>query len=231
VSAPRTPDDRSADRMRALVESVQAPPSLHARIEAERERRASRRTRRRAWIAGGAVAAAIAALAAVLVVVLAPTEPPTVLDAVAAAGRGPEAPAPARDASDPDDLARSVDGVAFPAWSDETPPYRAVGERSDTLGGRRAATVYYSGPRGARLAYTIVAGTELDWPEGARRSVRDGEEVWLLRRPESVVATWREGGHQCVLSAPAAVPDDAVLALAARSASRSSPGYDTETDG
>jgi hypothetical protein len=58
--------------------------------------------------------------------------------------------------------------------------------------------------------------------------VRDGEEVWLLRGPENVVATWREGGHQCILTAPAAVPDDAVLALAARSASRSSPGYDAD---
>ncbi|HEX2504193.1 MAG TPA: hypothetical protein VHK00_09620, partial [Miltoncostaeaceae bacterium] len=48
-------------------------------------------------------------------------------------------------------------------------PYRAVGERSDTIEGRQAATVYYSGPRGARVAYTIVAGPALDWPEGARR--------------------------------------------------------------
>jgi hypothetical protein len=216
--------------MRALVGSVQAPPALHARIEAERARRASRRARRRAWLAGGAAAAAVAALAATLVVVLAPAQPPTVLDAAAQAGRGPEAPAPARDASDPDDLARSVDGVSFPAWSDEV-PYRAVGERSDTLDGRRAATVYYSGPRGARVAYTIVAGPPLDWPEGSRRAVRDGEEIWLLRRPGGVVATWRELGHQCVLSAPASVPDDAVLTLAARSAGRSSPGYDGAASG
>jgi hypothetical protein len=47
----------------------------------------------------------------------------------------------------------------------------------------------------------------------------------------SIVATWREGGHQCILTAPAAVPDDAVLALTARSARRSSPGYDEAADG
>jgi hypothetical protein len=211
--------------MRGLVGSVEAPPGLHARIEAERARLAARRARRRSWLAGGAAAAAIAALAATLVVVLSPADSPSVLDAASLADRGPEAPAPARDASDPDDLARSVDGVSFPAWSDEV-PYRAVGERSDTLEGRRAATVYYSGPRGALVAYTIVAGAPLDWPEGARRAVRDGEEIWLLRRPGGVVATWRELGHQCVLSAPAAVPDDAVLTLAARSAGRASPGYE-----
>lgn len=230
MSAPGTPDDRSVARMRALVGSVEAPAALHARIEAEQARQASRRARRRAWLAGGAVAVALAALAAALVVVLAPSEPPTVVEAAALAGRGPAAPAPARDASDPDDLARSVDGVAFPAWSDAV-PYRAVGERSDTIEGRQAATVYYSGPRGARVAYTIVAGPALDWPEGARQAVRDGEEIWLLRRPGGVVATWRELGHQCVLSAPASVPDDAVLTLAARSAGRSSPGYEGAASG
>ena len=187
--------------MRALVESVQAPPALHARIEAERARRAGRRTRRRAWAAGGAVAVALAALAAALVLVLAPAGGPTVLDASALAARGPEAPAPARDPSDPGALARSVDGVAFPAWSGEL-PWRATGERSDTLEGRRAATVYYSGPGGARLAYTVVGGGALDWPEGSRRTVRGGLEIWLLRRAGGVVATWRERGHQCVISAP-----------------------------
>jgi len=224
VRTPETPHDPSVIRMRALVESVQAPPALRARIEAERARRASRRSRRRAWAAGGAVAVVIAALAAALVVVLAPASPPTVLDATALAARGPEGPAPARDPADPDALARSVDGVAFPAWSGEL-PWRATGERSDTLDGRRAATVYYSGPGATRLAYTIVGGSALDWPEGSRRTVRGGVEVWLLRRPGAVVATWRERGHQCVISGPASVSDDVVLTLAARAGSRSTPGY------
>ncbi len=226
MSAPGTPGDPSVARMRALVESVTAPPAVHARIRAERDRRASRRARLRAWTAGGAVAVALAALAVALVMALAPASSPSpsVLDAVALAGRGPEAPAPARDRADPDALARQVEGVAFPAWSGDL-PWRASGERSDALGGRPAATVYYSGPGSARLAYTIVGGGPLDWPEGSRRAIRDGVEVWLLRRPGAVVATWRERGHQCVISAPASVPDDVVLGLAARAGGRSSPGY------
>jgi hypothetical protein len=218
------PEDPSVARMRALVETVHAPPALRARIDAERARRAARRRRLRAWTGGGAVGVAIAALAAALVVVLSPASKPSVLDAVAAAGRGPQAPAPARDPADPDALARSVDGVAFPAWSGEL-PWRATGQRSDTLEGRAAATVYYAGPGAARLAYTIVGGGALEWPEGSRRTVRDGVEVRLLRRPDAVVATWREHGHQCVISAPASVPEGAVLTLAARAGGRSPAGY------
>jgi hypothetical protein len=229
VRTPGTPDEASVARVLALVESVTAPPALHASIRAERDRRASRRTRLRAWAAGGAVAVALVALAAALVVVLAPASGPSVLDAAALAGRGPEAPAPARDPADPDALALSVEGVAFPAWSEER--WRATGKRSDTLEGRRAATVYYSGAGAARLAYTIVGGGALEWPEGSRRTVRDGLEVRLLRRPGGVVATWREQGHQCVISAPASVPDGVVLTLATRAGGRSSPGYGAPAPG
>jgi hypothetical protein len=219
-------DDPAVVRMRTLVESVDAPPAVRARVEAERAQRASLRTRRRAWVAGGAVAAAFAALAAVAVMLLAPARSPAVLDAVALAGRGPEAAAPARSPTDPDELTRSVDGLAFPARLGEV-RWRPSGERSDTLSGRRAATVYYSGPDGGRLAYTIVSGPALDWPEGSRRVVRGGVEARLLHRDGQVVATWRQLGHQCIVSAPASVSDDVVLTLAARSAEGSPPGYGT----
>ena len=224
MTRPGAPGEPGGARLRALVGSVDAPAALHARIAAHRERIAARRARRGALAAGGAAVAVLAALAAVLVVVLAPSRPPAVLDAVALAGRGPEAPAPPRASSDPGDLARAVDGVAFPAWSGDL-PWRATGERRDALDGREAATVYYEGPRGARVAYTIVGGGALDSPEGSRRVVRRGVEIWLLRRPGGAVATWREGGRQCVISASASVPDDVLLGLAASSASRSSPGY------
>jgi len=221
----RGPQDDPAARMRSLVDSVQAPPDLHARVEADRDRIAARRGRRRAWAAGGAAAAALAALVAALVIVLSPASTPTVLGAADLSARGPAAPAPARDASDPDALARGVDGVAFPAWEGDV-PWRASGERSDTLSGRHAATVYYAGPRGSQLAYTIVDGPVLAWPEGSQRFLRDGTEVWVLRRPGQVVATWRERGHQCVITGPSSIPDDAVLTLAADSAARARPGYD-----
>jgi hypothetical protein len=224
---PRGPQDDPAARVRSVVESVQAPSELHARVEADRDRIAARRGRRRAWVAGGAAAAALAALVAALVIVLSPGGAPTVLAAADLSARGPAAPAPARDAADPDALARGVDGVAFPAWEGDV-PWRASGERSDTLSGREAATVFYRGPAGSRLAYTIVSGPALAWPEDARRVVRDGTEVWVLRRPGQVVATWRERGHQCVITGSASVPDEAVVALAADSAARTRPGYDED---
>ncbi len=147
---------------------------------------------------------------------------PTALDAAALAARGPTAPPPPVSPAEPQTLARNVEGVAFPAWSRRG--WRAAGERSDTLEGRRAATVYYDGPAGVRLSYTIVAAPALAWPDGARRAVRRGVEIRLLRSDRAVVATWRVAGHQCVLSAPAAVSDEAVLALASRAGGPATEG-------
>ncbi|HEX2502387.1 MAG TPA: hypothetical protein VHK00_00460 [Miltoncostaeaceae bacterium] len=213
----RMPGDPAVERMRALVRSVEAPPALRARITA-------RRARRRALGAGAAAAAVLTALAVAVAVVLLPQgTSPTALDAAALAARGPTAPPPPIDPADPDDLARDVEGVAFPAWSQEA-GWRAAGERSDTLEGRRAATVYYDGPAGVRLSYTIVAAPALAWPDGGRRAVRRGVEIRLLRSDRAVVATWRVAGHQCVLSAPAAVSDEAVLALASRAGGPATEG-------
>jgi hypothetical protein len=208
----RMPDDPAVARMRALVRSVEAPPGLRARI-------AVRRARRRALAAGAAGAALLTALAMAAAVLLLPQgDSPTALDAVALAARGPTAPPPTVSPAEPQNLARSVEGVAFPAWPG------AAGERSDTLDGRRAVTVYYDDPAGVPLSYTIVAAPALAWPDGARRAVRRGVEIRLLRSDRAVVATWRVAGHQCVLSAPAAVSDEAILALASRAGGPATEG-------
>ncbi len=213
----RMPDDPAVARMRALVRSVQAPPALRARI-------AARRARRRAVGAGVACAALLTAVAVAVAVLLLPQgDSPTALDAAALAARGPTAPPPPVSPADPEALARSVEGVAFPAWSGGV-GWRAAGERSDTLDRRRAVTVYYDGPAGVRLSYTIVAAPALAWPDGARRAVRRGVEIRLLRSDRAVVATWRAAGHQCVLSAPSAVSDEALLALASRAGGPATEG-------
>ena len=113
-----------------------------------------------------------------------------------------------------------VDSVSAPAG------LRARAARWDRLAGRDAATVYYAGPRGTRLAYTIVGGSPLAWPERARLVARRGVEVRLLRLPGTVVATWRRGGHQCVISAPASVSDTTMVALASGAGEEPAPpGY------
>jgi hypothetical protein len=205
------PDPDSA-RIRAAIESVQAPPSLRTWIAAEYERTAPRRARRQRMRWTGALAATAAAAGAALALVL-PAGTPTVLQAAALAADGPTAAAPARDPAHPDRLTKAVDGVVFPTWSDRY-SWRPSGQRADTLDGRRAVTVFYDDPGGERVAYTIVAGHSLDWPQGSQRVVRHGVEVHLLRRDKRIVATWREHGHQCVLSAPASVPQGRMIELA-----------------
>jgi hypothetical protein len=224
-------DDPAAGQIRALTRSVTAPPELRGAVARSAERLAARRARRRrAMVGAGALAAVAAAVAAALVLFAGPAGSPTVLDAAALAARGPAAPAPPPDAARPGALAREVEGVAFPAWSDPV-PWRPSGQRTDRLAGRLAGTVFYVGPRRVQLAYTIVGGPALAWPEAGRRVRRDGVEVHLTRSGGWVVATWRQGGHQCVISAPASVPDRAMLALAASSggsAAATVPGYSSE---
>ena len=201
------------ERMRATIAGVEAPASLRERIADEARRTAPRRMVRQRLRLSGALAAVAAAGGAALAIVL-PSGAPTVLQAAALATRGPVAAAPPANAAHPAQLRRTVDGVTFPTWSDRY-PWAASGQRSDTLHGRHTVTVYYDSPRGVRLAYTIVAGKALAWPSGAQRFVRHGVEVHLLRDSGRIVATWREHGHQCVISAPPSVPADRMVELAA----------------
>ncbi|MGD9696819.1 MAG: hypothetical protein AB7V42_14305 [Thermoleophilia bacterium] len=219
-------EERAAERIRELTGAVRAPDRIHEAVAAERERAAVRRANRRARLVGGAVAAAVAALVALLTVVLWPAGgAPSVLEAAGLAGRGAAATAPPPDPARPGALDLAVDGVRFPAWGAET-AWHASGQRSDTLSGRRTATVFYTGG-GTTVAYTIVAGPPLPWPEGSRRVDREGVEVWVTRDGDRRIATWREGGRQCVISGPATVADDVLVDLAARTA-RAGPGYSAQ---
>ena len=68
---------------------------------------------------------------------------PSVSDAAALAARGPTQAAPAPDPTLPGArLQESVGDVYFPNWTSKL-GWTAIGERTDTLGGRTAVTVYY----------------------------------------------------------------------------------------
>lgn len=207
-------DEAQAERGRAMiqaaVEQTSAPLALRERIEAERSRA---KPARRPWLLGGSFAGVAAAAAAALVLATGGGSAGlSVAEAADLAQLGPAAPAPAVDATHPSLLKRSVGGVTYPSWQDEF-PWHASGARVDKVEGRRAVTVFYENPSHTRIGYTIVDGKPLGEPSG--RGLRQGDEHYVvLKRGARTVVTWRRGGHTCVLSGPASVPSERLLALA-----------------
>lgn len=176
-----------------------APAHLRARIEAARPTRRVVLRRRLGYAAG--LAGALAAVALALVLALPSGTPggPSVSDAAALATRGPSQPPPAPDPAEPRGrLGQTVGEVYFPNWATRF-GWRAVGARTDSLGGHHAVTVYYEW-RGQRVAYTIVASPPLAEPS-AHRMVLNGTELRTMTVNGRLVVTWREGDDTCVLSA------------------------------
>ena len=66
-------------------------------------------------------------------------------------------PAPAQDAAHPGLLRLRVDGLAFPYYG-RSAGWEATGARTDTLGGRRVLTVFYTVHGADRVGYSIVSG-------------------------------------------------------------------------
>jgi anti-sigma factor RsiW len=131
------------------------------------------RRRRRLWPAAALAAAATVAAFALLLA----ARGPAVDEVLAVAAR----PATAQAT-----LERPFEGVRFPSYE----KWRATGERTDVIDGRRVRTVFYE--RGGRvIAYAIVAGPALS-DDGALRAVRaDGV----------VAVTWTRDGRTCVIAA------------------------------
>jgi hypothetical protein len=213
-------DDEAAERGRAMIAAAvadtTAPLALRERIAADaarRQRPGPTRRRRLAWPAGG-LAAALAALAIAVVLASGGGGGPTAVAVASAAQAGPTHAAPPVDRTHQDLLVRAVDGVAFPDWSGEF-SWKASGERSDTIEGRGTRTVFYTGPSGARAAYTIVSGHALDVPAGAQTRTVHGTQLHVARGGAGQVVTWERRGHTCVMSAPASVPTSRLLELAA----------------
>lgn len=198
------------------VEGTSAPLALRARIErleAEsarggrpgRVRRAP--ARRLSWLIPAAAATAAAAL---LVALILPLGGLTVEDTLAAATRPIDSPA-MPDPQNDKLLAEQVDGVRFPNFAGKF-GWRAVGVRVDELEGRDMRTVFYE-RGGKRIAYTIVAGEQLEWPD-VEPTVRDGVKLRPFDAEGREVVTWLRGGQTCVLSGEA-VSEATLLELAA----------------
>lgn len=176
-----------------------APAGLRARVEAARPARHVVARRRIAY--GGSVAGALAVVVLALVLLLPSGTPgaPSVSDAAALAARGPVRAAPTPDPSRPTArLNESVDEVYFPNWASRL-HWRAVGERSDRLGGHIAVTVYYAWGS-ARIAYTIVGAPALAQPAARETTWQNGTELRTLTVNGRLVVTWRRAGDTCVLS-------------------------------
>jgi hypothetical protein len=215
---PDPDDDDLAERGRELVAAAvaetQAPLALRERLETQRERAQPARRRRRIGIAGSLAAIGAAVAAALVISLNGAGGTPSVLATVQLAGGGPTLPAPKVDAGNRNLLDAELDGVPFPEWNAKF-RWRATGARRDEIEGRPATTVFYDNPRGARAAYTILGGAAIDPPQGARTVHKNGFELHVLRRGMQQVVVWDRNGHTCVMSAPASVPEERLIALAA----------------
>jgi anti-sigma factor RsiW len=192
------------ERERRVVEALhharatdRAPDRLRARIEAARPSRTVL-VRRRLVYAGG-LAGALAAIAVALVLALPGGTPgsPSVSEAAALAARGSTESPPAPDPADPDtNLYRTVGEVQFPNWNRLR--WHAVGARTDTLDGHKAATVYYQW-HDKRIAYTIVSAPALAKP-AAHPTWVHGTELRTMTQGGRLVVSWYRSGDTCVLS-------------------------------
>jgi hypothetical protein len=199
------------------AETTGAPLALRSRVEAMGEGRGRRHgargpsTRTRLggirWPAAGAVAAGVAAvLAAVMLIGGGPG-----IDDVAAAAVRPPTAAIAAVPPGAKLLREHYDGVAFPDYAGKF-GWRARGTRTDDIGGRSTRTVFYE-KGGRRIAYTVVGGDALAWPDRSQKAAREGIPLRALRAGGRDVVTWRRRGHTCVLSAKG-VPREVLLDLA-----------------
>ncbi len=207
VAAALDEQRRAMTLIRGAAGEVRAPLALRERLEADRARLARPRARRR-WFSV-ATAGALAAALLLAVVLAGPSGGPTLDEAAAFGAQPATGPAPAAEGKL---LAAEQDGVAFPEWGAKF-GWEATGIRRGEVDGRDATTVYYE-KDGKTLAYTIVGGEALDWPEDARTVKAEGTRVDLFRTDDGrPAATWWRDGHSCVLAGEG-VPDEALAKLA-----------------
>jgi hypothetical protein len=210
---------RRAVAIMRTLESVEAPSLLRRSIQTltagEAEPASARPPsahRRRRTVplrlqAGAAVALAAAAVVAVVLALTtggssAPTAAPTVLQASSSALRPSTQPPPAQSRHNPNLLAASAAGIAFPYWGDRF-GWQTAGARTDTLAGRTVTTVFYTHRGAGRVWYSIVSGAALPVPVGGATIERHSVSFHVVRAANPTVVTWREAGHTCILTARA----------------------------
>jgi hypothetical protein len=128
------------------------------------------------------------------------TGAPTVLQASGAGLRTATGAAPAENPYNPHLLAASAAGIDYPYWGGKL-GWRAVGARTDTIGGRTVTTVFYTNSRARRIGYSIVSGAALEIPAGGSSVQRHGVSFHVLGHANPTILTWREAGHTCILTA------------------------------
>ena len=205
------------DAILTAAETTGAPLALRTRVEglqARGRRHGDRRPEGRTrlggirWPAAGLVAGALAVVLGALVLV---GGGPGIEDVAAAATRPAKAPVAAVPPQSKL-LQERVGKVAFPNYAGKF-GWKAVGTRTDEIGGRTTRTVVYE-QGGKRIAYTVVAGDALSEPGDATRATREGITLRALEADGREVVTWRRQGQTCVLSSKD-VPRDELLTLAA----------------
>lgn len=196
----------------AVGEDNAGESSVSATAGAGRGRGATQRMRERAsrrssslrrpsrLVAGGAFAAAVAVVLVLVLTSGGATSAPTVLQASSAGLRAATAAAPAENPHNPHLLAVSAAGIHYPYWGAKL-GWKAVGARTDTLGGRTVTTVFYANSRARRIGYSIVSGAALETPAASATVQRHGVSFHVLSRANPTVVTWREAGHTCILTA------------------------------
>ena len=189
-------DQRRAVTLVRSLERVEAPTLLRRSIELAARRHSTRPAGTRTasavrrssslrlpsrLVAGLAFVAA--AVAVVLVLVLTTggsTSAPTVLQASRSGLRTATGAAPAESPHNPHLLAVSAAGIDYPYWGGKL-GWRAVGARTDTVGGRTVTTVFYTNSRARRIGYSIVAGDRAGDPRRQRLGAAPRRE---LPRPQ-----------------------------------------------
>lgn len=224
---PHQPPRRELDEA-GLVEFVRslderAPDQLHRRVQALIDTRTSRNRPRRGrpaaahlprlgWRLGGAVAVLAAGLALLLGLPDSGSTPFSLRQASALTLAPADLVAPREDPRHPGQLARGVDGVAFPYWEDSV-GWRSTGARVGRIDGRSVTTVFYADARGRRIGYAIVGGTPAPRVSGGRVSWKSGTAYRLTRERGAELVAWDRDGHLCVISGHR-VSGAALLALA-----------------
>ena len=204
------------DAIVTAAEATGAPLALRSRVEgltAQGRRHGDRRPTMRERLGGirwPGAGLAVGAVAAVLAAVVLVGGGPGIDDVAAAAVRPPTAAVGAVPAQSKL-LDERIGKVVFPNFAGKF-GWKAVGTRTDEIGGRDTRTVFYE-KGGRQIAYTVVAGDALDQPGDAAKATREGTVIRALESDGREVVTWRRNGQTCVLSSTD-VPRAELLTLA-----------------
>lgn len=206
----------------AFAATVEAPESLHRRIEAmlatdaieagrggasrpSRGLRTSRFPALKGLRAGFAAVAVLALIAVVVAVGLTAGESHrsgasglNLQKAAALTLSAATGPAPAENERNRSQLQVAVDDVPFPYWKERF-GWRSSGTRTDVLGAHTVTTVFYANSDGRRIGYAIASG-QAPRTEGGTVVRHWGVSYRVLGQDGATVVTWQRDGHLCVIA-------------------------------